>query len=93
MVSLIGRLNWLYNQALQRRKTAYEEHEESLGFYDQCQWLTQLRAANEHGLGELAGGPAAACCGGWTTPFRRSFGACGRARLPASPDSAPSAAV
>ncbi len=75
MESLLGRLNWLYNQALERRKTAYQERKESLSFYDQCKWLTQLRAANEHGLGEIA------------------LGAYGRARLPASPDSAPSAAV
>ena len=56
MESLLGHLNWLYNQALERRKTAYLEHEESLSFYDQCKWLTQLRAANEHGLGEIAVG-------------------------------------
>ena len=54
MESLLGRLNWLYNQALERRKTAYQEHEQSLSFYDQCKWLTQLRAACEHGLGEIA---------------------------------------
>ena len=54
MESLLGRLNWLYNQALERRKLAYEQRQESLSFYDQCKWLTQLRAANEHGLGELA---------------------------------------
>ena len=54
MESLLGRLNWLHNQALERRKLAYEQRQESLSFYDQCKWLTQLRAANEHGLGELA---------------------------------------
>ena len=54
MESLLGRLNWLYNQALERRKLAYEQRQQSLSFYDQCKWLTQLRAANEHGLGELA---------------------------------------
>ena len=54
MESLLGRLNWLYNQALERRKTAYQERTELLSFYDQCKWLTQLRAANEHGLGEIA---------------------------------------
>ena len=54
MESLLGRLNWLYNQALERRKLAYEQRQESLSFYDQSKWLTQLRAANEHGLGELA---------------------------------------
>ncbi len=51
-----SRLNWLYNQALEERKTAYEEHGETLSFYDQCKWLTQLRARNEHGLGELSTG-------------------------------------
>ncbi len=53
MESLLGRLNWLYNQSLERRKTAYQERNELLSFYDQCKWLTQLRAANEHGLGEI----------------------------------------
>ncbi|MXY69773.1 MAG: IS200/IS605 family element transposase accessory protein TnpB [Acidobacteriia bacterium] len=56
MESILGRLNWLYNQALERRKTAYQEREESLSLYDQYRWLTQLRAANEHGLGEIAVG-------------------------------------
>ena len=32
---------------------AYQERQQSLSFYDQCKWLTQLRAANEHGLGEI----------------------------------------
>ncbi len=50
------RLNWLYNQALEERKTAYEEHDETLSFYGQCKWLTQLRARNERGLGELSTG-------------------------------------
>ncbi len=50
------RLNWLYNQALEERKTAYEEHGETLSFYDQCKWLTQLRARNQRGLGELSTG-------------------------------------
>ena len=27
---------------------------ESLSFYDQCRWLTLLRTANEHGLGEIS---------------------------------------
>ena len=46
MESILGRLNWLYNQALERRRTAHQEREESLSFYDQCQWLTQMRAVN-----------------------------------------------
>ena len=54
MESILGRLNWLYNQALESRKTACEQRKQSLSFYDQCQWLTQLRAANEHRLGEIA---------------------------------------
>ncbi|MDE0107441.1 MAG: hypothetical protein OXN96_06510 [Bryobacterales bacterium] len=49
MESILGRLNCLYNQALERRNATYQEREESLSFYDQCQWLTPLRAANEHG--------------------------------------------
>ena len=56
MESVLSRLNWLYNQALENRKTAYEQRQQSLSFYDQCQWLTPLRAANEHGLGEIAVG-------------------------------------
>ena len=46
MESILGRLNWLYNQALERRRTAHQEREESLSCYDQCQWLTQMRAVN-----------------------------------------------
>ena len=56
MESILGRLNWLYNQALEHRRTAFGEREESLSFYDQCKWLTKLRAANERGLGEIAVG-------------------------------------
>ena len=54
MESILGCLNWLYNQALENRKTAYEQRQQSLSFYDQCKWLTRLRAANEHQLGEIA---------------------------------------
>ena len=54
MESILGRLNWLYNQALENRRTAYRERKESLSYFDQCKWLTQLRGANEHGLGEIA---------------------------------------
>ncbi len=49
-------LNWLYNRALEERKTAYEERKESLSLYAQCYWLTGLRARNEHGLGEISSG-------------------------------------
>ena len=52
--SILGSLNWLYNQALESRKTAYEQRNESLSFYDQCKWLTQLRTTNEQALGEIA---------------------------------------
>ena len=52
--SILGCLNWLYNQALESRKTAYEQRKASLSFYDQCKWLTGLRTANEHELGEIA---------------------------------------
>ncbi len=57
MDSILQRLNWLYNQALEARKVAYEQHQQSLSLYDQYQWLTHLRASNEHGLGEIALGP------------------------------------
>ena len=50
-------LNWLYNSALEQRKTAYSERGESVGLYDQFKWLTKLRAANEHGLAQFALGP------------------------------------
>ncbi len=56
MESILGCLNWPYNQALESRKTSYEQRKESLSFYDQCKWLTQLRAANEHQVGEIAVG-------------------------------------
>ncbi len=56
--NILGRLNWLYNQALEERKTAYAERKESLSLYEQYKWLTRLRARNEHGLGEIAVGPA-----------------------------------
>ena len=56
MESILGRSNWLYNQALEIRKTACQQRRQSLSFYDQCQWLTPLRAAREYGLGEIAGG-------------------------------------
>ena len=53
----LRQLNWLYNQALEQRKTAYEERGEQIGYYDQCKWLTTLRATNVHGLRESAVGP------------------------------------
>ncbi len=93
MESLLGRLNWLYNQALQRRKTAYLELEQSLSFYDQCKWLTQLRAANEHGLAEIAVGAVRGMLRQLDHAFQAFLRRLRRARLPASPDSAPSAAV
>ncbi|MDE0109510.1 MAG: transposase [Bryobacterales bacterium] len=56
--NILVRLNWLYNQALEERKTAYAERKETLRLYDQHKWLTGLRARNEQGLGEIALGPA-----------------------------------
>ena len=56
MESILRRLNWLYNPALENRKTACGKRKQPLSFYDQCKWLTQLRAANEHGRGEIAVG-------------------------------------
>ena len=58
MDNILVRLNWLYNQALEERKTAYAERKETLSLYKQHKWLTGLRARNEHGLGEIALGPA-----------------------------------
>ena len=51
-------LNWLYNQALEQRKTAYEENRTSISLFKQYKELTGLRARNERGLGEIAVGPA-----------------------------------
>ena len=58
MDDILGRLNWLYNQALAERKTAYTERKRALNLYEQYKWLTGLRAGNEHELGEIALGPA-----------------------------------
>ncbi len=58
MDNILGRLNWLYNQALEERKTAYAERKQTLHLYEQHKWLTGLRARNEQGLGEIALGPA-----------------------------------
>ena len=57
MDNLLWSLNWLYNSALEQRKTAYRERGESVNLYDQYKWLTKLRAANEHGLAQFALGP------------------------------------
>lgn len=43
-------LNWLYNQALENRKTAYEQRKETLTFFDQCKWLTKLRTEEPESL-------------------------------------------
>ena len=40
MESILGRLNWQYNQAPENRKTAYKERKESPSFYDQCKCST-----------------------------------------------------
>lgn len=58
MDNILVRLNRLYNQALEERKTAYSERKQTLSLYEQHKWLTGLRARNEHGLGEIALGPA-----------------------------------
>ena len=58
MENILVRLNWVYNEALEERKTAYAERKEALSLYEQHKWLTGVRARNEHGLGEIAVGPA-----------------------------------
>lgn len=37
---------WLYNQALEQRKTAYEQKSESINYRMQAAWLTQQRKAS-----------------------------------------------
>ena len=39
---------WLYNQALEQRKTAWEEKKESIGYNQQAGWLTKERETNEY---------------------------------------------
>jgi putative transposase len=34
---------WLYNRALEQRIKAYKRRGETIGFHQQCQWLTRLR--------------------------------------------------
>ena len=94
MESILGRLNWLYNQALENRRTAcaYGERKQSLSFYDQCKWLTKLPAANEHGLGEIAVGAGRGVLKRIDLAFQ-AFLRRGRARLRGSRDTGPSAAV
>ena len=40
---IINRHRWLYNKALEQRKTAYEERQESVSYFQQSRWLTQNR--------------------------------------------------
>lgn len=42
----LGSHRWLYNQALEQRKTAYEQRAESLNYRMQAAWLTQERFAS-----------------------------------------------
>ncbi|MDE2654062.1 MAG: transposase [Gemmatimonadota bacterium] len=39
----LDQLTWLWNLALDQRKTAWTEREESVSYYDQCKQLTALR--------------------------------------------------
>ena len=39
---------WLYNQALEQRKTAWEEKKESISYNQQAGWLTGERKTNEY---------------------------------------------
>ncbi len=39
---------WLYNQALEQHKTAWEEKKESIGYNQQAGWLTGERRTNEY---------------------------------------------
>jgi len=40
---MISRHRWLYNEALAQRKSAYEERQESISYYQQSAWLTSDR--------------------------------------------------
>ena len=90
MESILGRLNWLYNQALENRRTAYAygKRKQSLSFYDQCKWLTKLRAANEHGLGEIAVGAGRGVLKRIDLAFQ-AFSRRGRAKIRCSRDTGP----
>jgi len=40
---IISKHRWLYNEALGQRKTAYEERQESVSYFQQSAWLTKDR--------------------------------------------------
>jgi putative transposase len=40
---MISKHRWLYNEALGQRKTAYEERQESVSYFQQSAWLTKDR--------------------------------------------------
>ncbi|MDE0104560.1 MAG: transposase [Bryobacterales bacterium] len=50
-------LSWLYNQALEQRKTAWESDKKNVSYFDQCRRLTLLRREDPQGLGAIALGP------------------------------------
>ena len=52
------RLNRLYNDSLEERKTAWEERKERVTCYDQMLALTELRQSEPDGIGSFALGPS-----------------------------------
>ncbi len=50
----LGQLTWLWNLALDQRKTAWQEREQPLSYYDQCRHLTSLRRRDPEKWGRFA---------------------------------------
>ena len=50
----LGQLTWLWNLALDQRKTAWQEREQSVSYYDQCRHLTALRRRDPEKWGRFA---------------------------------------
>lgn len=44
--AILDQQRWLYNEALEWRKLVYDQYKISLGYVDQCRWLTHLRSAS-----------------------------------------------
>ena len=80
----LRQLNWLYNQSLEQRKTAWEERKQSVRLYDQYKWLTSLRQSNEQGLGEFALGPQRGMLKRLDEAYKAFFRRCKAGQAPAS---------
>ena len=81
----LRQLNWLYNQSLEQRKTAWEERQQSVRLYDQYKWLTSLRQSNEQGLGEFALGPQRGMLKRLDEAYKAFFRRCKAGQAPGHP--------